>query len=149
MPHSRKIVSLLILVIASVFTAKAQKLDITWEQLSNVTFTQEYSDAVGSFINIPSFSPTVETLDGKMVEISGYIIPVDIPNGLYVLSANPFANCFFCGNAGPETVIELVFKKKSKRFNTDDFIRLRGKMSLNAKDIYKLNYILSDVEIID
>jgi len=149
MRHILKITLFILLVSSFVQSATAQKVDLTWEQLSEVTFEQKYQDAVGSYVNIPTFSPKLNTLDGKEVEISGYVIPVDIEQGLYVLSANPFANCFFCGNAGPESVVELEFKKKQKRFNTDDFLRFRGKLKLNKNDIYRLNYILTEAVLID
>ena len=144
-----KIVSFIVFVIGFGNLAFAQKVDLTWEQLSKVTFEQEYQDAVGSYVKIPTFSPMLKTIEGREVEISGYVIPVDIEQGLYVLSANPFANCFFCGNAGPETVIELEFKKKQKRFNTDAFLRFKGKLQLNKNDIYRLNYILKEAVLLD
>ena len=70
-------------------------------------------------------------------------IPVDVDEDFYVLSRYPFANCFFCGGAGPESVIDLRFPGKSERaYQTDERLTFRGKLRLNADDVYQMNYIL-------
>jgi hypothetical protein len=134
-------VALLICICMVVVSVDAQE-KITWETLSEVTFSEEYSDEFGSYVRIPNFSEKVKALNGREVIIEGYMIPVDVTEGLYVISANTFAACFFCGQAGPETVMELEFKKKTRRYNTDEFITIKGVLQLNARDVYKLNYIL-------
>ncbi len=115
---------------------------ITWEVLKDVKFAEKLNEELGSYVNVPTFGPKVKALAGKEVEISGYIIPLDVKQNLYVLSANPFAACFFCGGAGPESVIDLKFLKAPKRYKTDERITIRGKLKLNATDIYQLNYVL-------
>ncbi len=116
------------------------------EYLSKVSFTEKYFEEVGGNLLFPEFSEEVKSFAGKRVHISGYVIPVE-PAGpdtpaRYVLSANPFASCFFCGNAGPESVIELELKDREQLFYTDDYYSFVGKFSLNDSDINKLNYQL-------
>lgn len=120
---------------------------ITWETLAKVTFIEEYQDDVGAYILIPNFSEDVKNLEGKEVSISGYVIPLDIENNDYVLSANPFAACFFCGQSGPESVMQLRLAKKHQ-FNNDDYHTFKGVLKLNAEDIYSLNYILNDAKLV-
>ena len=85
-------------------------------------------------------------MDGKLVEIKGYIIPIDVESGFYVLSANPFASCFFCGNAGPESVMELQFDGKLKKtYTTDEIATFQGRLKLNWDDLEHCNYILQNV----
>jgi hypothetical protein len=48
-----------------------------------------------------------------------------------MVSANPFANCFFCGNAGPETVVELFPGERFRRFNTDEVVTFVGTLNIN------------------
>ena len=68
---------------------------------------------------------------------------------MLVLSANSFANCFFCGNAGPETIMDIKMKTKFKKpLKQDDRVIFRGKLKLNATDLYYLNYILEDAEVV-
>lgn len=120
---------------------------ITWETLAKVTFTEEYQDDVGAYILIPNFSEEIKNLEGEEVSISGYVIPLDIENNDYVLSANPFAACFFCGQSGPESVMQLKLDKKHQ-FKNDDYHTFKGVLKLNVEDIYSLNYILNDATLV-
>ncbi len=124
----------------------AQK-KIDWKTLAQVSFEEEYSDALASYIMIPTFEAPVKALEGQEVEIAGYMIPLDVAMNQYVISANPFAACFFCGNAGPESVMDVMFTEKQK-LKTDEYVTLRGTLKLNVHDIYHLNYILEDAEIV-
>ena len=62
---------------------------------------------------------------------------------MFLLSKNPLASCFFCGGAGPETVIEVYFKEKPP-YKTDDVVEITGKLQLNVDDVSKANYILNN-----
>lgn len=80
----------------------------------------------------PRFPSILESnFEEQEVIIAGYLIPVDIEANTYALSKNPFSTCFFCGNAGPETVIELKFKEDPGRFATDKFLPIKGTLRLN------------------
>ncbi|MGY6561659.1 MAG: DUF3299 domain-containing protein [Luteibaculaceae bacterium] len=123
---------------------------ITWEELSDVRFTEEYSQEVDAYYWKPKFGKTPLALEGKRVLIRGFFIPFSEEEKLYVLSANPFAACFFCGAAGPETVVALRVKDKlPKRYNMDDVITFVGFLKLNPDDLYELNYILEDAKVWD
>lgn len=125
---------------------KAQHTKIDWAFLAKVEWGEKYFEEYDEVVWYPDFSEEVLAMDGKLVEIKGYIIPIDVESGFYVLSANPFASCFFCGNAGPESVVELQFAEKLKRtYNTDDISTFRGKLKLNWDDLEHCNYILEDV----
>ena len=53
---------------------------------------------------------------------------------------------FFCGGAGPESVVDLRFKNKNRMYETDERLTFRGKLALNADDVYQMNYILEGAE---
>ena len=110
----------------------AQRM-VEWSTLANVTFYREYSAQFGFEVNVkpPKFAPEILALDGQNVKVRGYVIPVDVDLGLFMVSANPFANCFFCGGAGPETVVELFGAEKFPRFNTDEVVTFQGKFQVN------------------
>lgn len=110
----------------------AQRM-VNWGTLANVTFTREYSEHFGFEVDVkpPRFAPEVLSLDGQQIKVRGYVIPVDVELGLYMVSANPFANCFFCGGAGPETVVELFAAERFPRFNTDQVVTFEGKFMVN------------------
>ncbi len=122
---------------------------ITWELLKNVEFDEIWSEEFQAYYMVPKFSSSVKAMDNKEVQIRGFIIPVDIVQDYYVLSANPYSSCFFCGQAGPESVMEVQMVKKYEGLRMDQVITFKGKLKLNVDDIYQLNYILEDAEIIE
>lgn len=116
---------------------------ITWQQLEDVEFKDVYVEELDAYYWKPTFGSQVENLRGKEVHITGYIIPVDVDEDFYVLSRFPFANCFFCGGAGPESVVDLRWPGDTPRpYATDERLTFKGTFRLNADDIYQMNYIL-------
>jgi hypothetical protein len=117
---------------------------IDWKLLAKVDFIDQYFPEFEAWYLIPKFKEEVKALDQKSVIIKGYIIPLDVDGGEYALSAYPFSACFFCGGAGPESVIKLELKEKTDRFDTDDIITFSGTLALNDSDIDNFNYILKN-----
>jgi hypothetical protein len=116
---------------------------LTWEDLTDVDFKDVYVEELDAYYWKPIFGPSVKNLEGKKFYITGYVIPVDIDEDFYVLSRYPFANCFFCGGAGPETVVDLQFSGHSPReYATDERLTFAGELKLNADDVYQMNYII-------
>jgi len=130
------------------FTALAQNQS-TWKVLSKVQIEKRFDELLNYEIDFPTFSDEVKALNGKEIVLEGWIIPLDELRGenYFVLSALPFANCFFCGGAGPETVLE-VFSEKNIKF-TEKRIKVKGILNINADDPMKLMYILQKAELID
>lgn len=122
---------------------------ITWELLKDVEFDEIWSEEFQAYYMVPKFSKSVKEMDGKEVQIRGFIIPVDIVQDYYVLSANPYSSCFFCGQAGPESVMEIQMIKKYEGLRMDQVITFEGTLRLNIDDIYQLNYILEEAQIIE
>lgn len=121
-------------------------MELTWRTLTDVDFKDVYIDELDAYYWKPAFGASVKALEGKEVFITGYVIPVDYDEDFYVLSRYPFANCFFCGGAGPESVVDLRFKGKTRRYETDERLTFKGKFALNANDVYQMNYILEGAE---
>lgn len=135
--------ALLLLISIPVFS----QTKITWDTLTDVTFIDKYSEEVDAYYYFPKFGPSILALNNKEVIIKGYLLIIDPDNDIYILSANPFAACFFCGGAGPESIIELKMGKDHPRFKMDEVLTFRGKLKLNAVDIYKCNYILENARV--
>ena len=138
--------ALSILFLCNAFVSKAQ-LPLSWEQLRDVKYTKKYVPAEDMDAFYPTFGAKVNVFQGKEVYITGYIVPVDVFAGIYVLSKYPFAACFFCGGAGPETVVALKFKKEKQKFKTDQWLCVKGKLQLNATDVYDMMYIIQNAEV--
>lgn len=126
--------------------AYAQK-EISWDLLADYDFEMRYDSISELHFRYPLFSDKVKELEGEAFYITGYVIPVDVESNYYVLSAFPFANCFFCGAAGPESVIEMDLKPGHRRFKTDERLTFKGVFKLNAMDIYQLSYQMGEAEL--
>ncbi len=120
-------------------------VELTWQSLTDVTFKEMYVQDIDSYYWKPTFGASVKAMEGKEVYITGYVIPVDYDENFYVVSRYPYANCYFCGGGGPESVVDLRFAGKNRTYKTDERLTFRGKLKLNATDIYQMNYILEGV----
>jgi len=90
----RKSLIFLFFLIGLFQVGQSQKI-ITWDVLKNVEFDEVWSEEFQAYYMVPKFGKTIQSLDGKEVQIRGFIIPVDIVQDYYVLSANPYSSCFF------------------------------------------------------
>ncbi|MFT5338148.1 MAG: hypothetical protein ACI9YL_002164, partial [Luteibaculaceae bacterium] len=123
---------------------------ISFLDLRDVLFEKKWNEEVRMLLDVPNFGPKVRALDGKKVEISGFVIPYDKSADLWVLSENPFASCFFCGGAGPETVMSLYFVKSSDAgLHTDDYVKVSGVFRINERDVFELAYRLEDAKVVE
>lgn len=130
--------------------ASAQTL-VSWNTFAQVKFHRQYSETFGFEVNVkpPEFSKELMALNGKEIKVKGYVIPVDVELGMYMVSANPFANCFFCGNAGPETVVELFPGGKFPRFTTDQMVTFKGILQINTQgEMNAVPYQLFQAEVV-
>ncbi len=116
-----------------------------WRILGTLTYEKQYNDMFGFEIDMPVFGEEIKALEGEIVMIRGYIIPVEgyRNHKEFIFSAYPYSQCFFCGAAGPETVME-IYAAEPVRF-TSEIIWLKGRLVLNDNDINHLFYILEDV----
>jgi hypothetical protein len=143
------ILSLLFSVVTLAFASNDYKT-VRWWMLQDVTFEDVFDSMTEQYYLKPIFGDKVLALNNQLVQISGYIIPVDISSGMYVLSAYPFSACYFCGGAGPESVMQLKFKELPKeKLKTDDYITFKGRLKLNSTNYEDLNYILLNAEKVD
>lgn len=120
----------------------------TWKTLSKITYIHEYDEFMGFKVEKPVFGDDVKALEGKEITLKGYIIPVEgfKSHNSFIFSAFPYNMCFFCGGAGPETVMEVEAAKPVKY--TAESIVLKGKLELNSDDINRLMYKIVDAEMV-
>ncbi len=124
----------------------SEPIKIDWEILTDINYRLRYFSEMDMEIYAPVFSKTVKSLHKKNVIVEGFVIPFDEEEDLLSLSLNPFASCFFCGNASPASVISLYMKKKRKHYKIDDFKKFKGTLYLNHDDPNDFYYILRDAE---
>tara|TARA_A100000171_G_scaffold52292_1_gene69963 strand:+ start:119 stop:565 length:447 start_codon:yes stop_codon:yes gene_type:complete len=142
----RKRLILILFILSTSIASFAQEQNM-WKTLSNVTVEKSFDEVLSIDVEHYNFANQVKALNGKKISLEGWMIPLDELRGenYFVLSSLPFANCFFCGGAGPETVAE-VFSKKEVKF-TEKKVKVTGVLTLNSDDPLRLMYILNDVEV--
>ena len=119
-----------------------------WPILAKISYKKEYDELLGIKIDRPIFSNEVKGLERKVVQLKGYIIPTDgfKSHQEFVFSAFPYSMCFFCGGAGPETVMEVEATEGVKY--SADAVYLKGVLKLNDKDINRLMYKLVNAKLV-
>jgi hypothetical protein len=147
----RAVVLTAVLITATQDTFAQKAIPITWKTLSDVSFKEEYNKEYDFKVMVPKFGKSVKDLEGKTIEISGYAIPIEEVGykDILVLSANPYSQCFFCGMAGPESIMDIKPKKKIKGIKMDKKLKVRGVLELNERDLSKLNYVLKNAELVE
>ena len=117
-----------------------------WQVMSQVSYQKIKDESLGFELDYPLFSKELQSYEGKQITIRGYIIPTDGYKSQkeFVFSASPYKSCFFCGGAGPETVIE-VFSTNGINF-TSEKIEIKGILKLNRTDLNRLMFQLLNAE---
>jgi len=131
----------LFVVFIGVFGIAQEQL--SWEDFADVSFEPEYNDQYDVYFLMPKFGEKIQSYRGQEVGITGYFLDISGNGDVYLVSQNPMASCFFCGAAGPETIIEVSFTEKPD-FVTDQIVTVVGVLELNKNDVDHCNYILKE-----
>ncbi len=121
-----------------------------WSMFAKTKFETKYNEKAAEYFLVPVFPDELKSLVGKEVSLEGYYMPIDVDRNAYIiLSKYPYSQCFFCGAAGPESIAEVTFKiKPSSKFESDQFLRVKGKVKLNDADLEHGNFLLVDAVLI-
>lgn len=144
----RSLLLVLLMAFFSNIAIQAQDSNI-WKTLGKISYKKEYDEILGFKVDIPVFSENIKELEGQEIIVKGYIIPVEgyKNHTEFIFSAFPYNMCFFCGGAGPETVMEVVAIEEVPF--TAEQIQIRGILRLNDDDINKLMYRLEEVKAVE
>lgn len=110
---------------------------IFWDQDSNI-------NTVPGFVKA-DFSNSLQQLEGKEISLIGFLIVLNNEESVQMLSKNPMASCFFCGNGGPETIAEVIFSEKVT-YQMDDLISVTGILRLNRDDATRCYYLIEEAK---
>lgn len=136
--------TLILLLAATTSNLSAQRM-LNWPDLADVTFSEKFSNSFGIKYYQANFGDDLKAMEGEEVMIMGYLIPLDALGETYALSKNPYSACFFCGAAGPETVVELRIKAEFiQRYQTDERRAFKGRLQLYESSLEQFNYVLLD-----
>jgi hypothetical protein len=119
-----------------------------WQVLAEVRF-ENTKDGNGYIVERPVYSKYLTSFHGKKIKLRGYMIPLEETGGKgkFMLSSLPFNVCYFCGGAGPETVVETETSQQIK-FTTAR-IEMEGILFLNDRDPDHHIYILKSASLVD
>ncbi|MBX2896641.1 MAG: DUF3299 domain-containing protein [Cyclobacteriaceae bacterium] len=133
-----------VLILGSV-CAVAQEVNF-WHVLAEVGFKK--TKTAGGEMEVPIFSAHLKEYHGKKIKLKGFVIPVSETGdeSKFMLSSLPFNVCYFCGAAGPETIVEVESNQKVKF--TSQAIWMEGILYLNDKDPDHHIYMLKSARII-
>lgn len=117
-----------------------------WHTLAEVGFKKELRN--GYEVEVPMFSNYLKSWNGKKIRLKGYVIPVGEvgDESKFMFSSLPFNVCYFCGAAGPETIVEVESIEKVKF--TSQSIWMEGILQLNEKNPDRHIYILKAANVI-
>tara|TARA_B100000767_G_C19661415_1_gene491131 strand:- start:417 stop:773 length:357 start_codon:yes stop_codon:yes gene_type:complete len=101
--------------------------------LSSTTFTEYYEESKGIWTLEGVFPKPIEKLNGIQVSITGYVLPLNVKERSYVLSAYPYSSCYFCGGAGPESIVGLKITDLKKIIETDAVRTFSGILELEKR----------------
>ena len=112
----------------------------SWRVLAQVELVKQNSKL------LPTFAQTVTALDGKVIRVQGFMMPLDIGDKQrrFLLVAAP-PHCSFCLPAGPDAMIE-VRAKSDVRYGFDA-VSLSGKLQVLKDDPAGLYYRLVDAVV--
>ncbi len=121
-----------------------------WSVLSMVRYQHEYDPNLGIEKTIPEFSKKVKELNSQEVTLKGYIIPLEgkKSQSYFMFSAFPYSSCFFCGAAGPESVVEVTMSKGKKIQYTSKQITIKGTFSYQNPDDQGVFYSIKNATIL-
>jgi len=128
--------------------AQTAATESLWKTLAKITYKKEYDEFLGFKIDKPVFSEEIKALNGKEVTVKGFVIPVEgyKSHKEFIFSAFPYSMCFFCGGAGPESVMEVTASEPVE-YSAESIV-LKGKLKLNSDDVNKLMYSLTEARIV-
>ena len=112
----------------------------SWRTFAQVELVKQNSKM------LPTFAQNVAALDGKVVRVQGFMMPLDIGDKQrrFLLVAAP-PHCAFCLPAGPDAMIE-VRAKSDVRYGFDA-VSLSGKLQVLKDDPAGLYYRLVDAVV--
>ncbi len=117
---------------------------LDWNITNDIKLEECFNEQLGEYFYCPEFGSIMKSLEGKIVAINGYTLPLE--EGYFALSMNPMASCYFCGGGGPQSIIDLKFNSP-RAFKMDQRLTFKGKLRLNATNLDELFYILDNAEV--
>lgn len=140
--HSHIVAALSLMAALLLITQPATAQEsVSWDTLAEVDYEQIDRQW------ILDFSDDILALDGTTVEITGFMMPIEVGGGQrsFLLTRNPSDGCFFCQNEGPESMIEVEAAEDAEF--TYDPVAVRGTLQVLEDDEMGLYYRITEARV--
>ena len=138
----------LLLVLTIVVTSFGLEAQSGWDAFAHATFKDHYIEEYLAYASLLEVDDRLAAIDGKEITLSGYYIPV--LEDVMIISKFPNESCFFCGDAGMETVAQVNLQTPAKPpFKMDERVTIKGRLRLNSTQWEYVSFILEDAVIVD
>ncbi len=144
----RKIVfGVLLFVILVPLFSVAQNENNIWATLALLEF--EKRDELGNFDEDGNIIPLIEAFEEKEITVKGYVIPLSGKKAQshFMFSAYPYESCFFCGKAGPETIMEVFVKDDKKIDFSENKMAIKGIFYFTSRNSNNVMFTLKNAEV--
>ncbi len=104
----------------------------TWETINKLMYKVTHKD--DQTIYTPHFPDELKAIDKKTVTLPGYLVPLNggRDHETFMLSVLPIMQCMFCGQGDIPPMVEIFMKKGKKVRFTEEPIKIKGTVRLNA-----------------
>lgn len=123
--------------------------DDGWKEFAKTRFNETFYKKYNEYFLKPTFAKSTQAMAGKEFTLKGHYLALDYADKKnIILSKYPMAQCFFCGAAGPESIVEVTLTEKPPRLKPDQVITITGILKLNDSDVEHMNFLLVNAEIV-
>ena len=131
------------------FLARAQPpthiplMNNTWKLIAGRSYKKNKD-----FKMVPAFPAKLEALHNKVVELPGYIIPInaDLNHSEFMLAVVPMDQCPYCGQGDIPSMVEVKMGRELSY--TDKPVKLRGTLMLNKTGDLRSEIFLLNAELV-
>jgi hypothetical protein len=144
-----KLALIITLLFSSVKTLTAQPpthvplMNDTWRLIAKKTYKKN-----ASYKMVPAFPAGLKSLENKVVELCGYIIPLkaEMEYKNFMLAVVPYDQCPYCGQGDIPSMIEVVVVDALR--HSDKPVKIRGKLVLNETGDNRSEIFLVDAMLV-
>ena len=118
-----------------------------WKLFEQISMERKYIESEDLYYRIPVFTEELKEYSGKEIVLNGYYLPYSKLDSVVIISRYPNKSCFFCGQAGIESVAMVELGRAVPKYRMDQMIVAKGKLELNSSNFKKLAFVLEEAEV--
>ncbi len=125
-----------------------EPIHITWEDLEKVEYEDVYLDSLDAWFWMPVFSDHILKYDGSRVLITGYFQLISKRDKNFWLTKDKKASVGCVIGDNPMLNIDVSGCRGLRNSDSSLEITIEGKLRLNSDDVYRLNFILENPQVV-